>query len=51
MFMNIVIVGDNFNMGGIQRVSKVIGEELAEAHNVYFYSVYNTDNYYNVVVN
>ncbi|GEQ37770.1 glycosyltransferase [Tetragenococcus halophilus] len=46
--MNIVIVGDNFNMGGIQRVSKVIGEKLAEVHNVNFYSVYNTDNYYNI---
>lgn len=46
--MKIVIVGDNFNMGGIQRVSKVIGEKIAEAHNVYFYSVYNTNNYYNI---
>lgn len=46
--MKIGIVGDNFNMGGIQRVSKVIGEKIAEAHNVYFYSVYNTNNYYNI---
>lgn len=46
--MKIVIVGNNFNMGGIQRVSKVIGEKIAEAHNVYFYSVYNTNNYYNI---
>lgn len=46
--MKIVIVGNDFNMGGIQRVSKVIGEKIAEAHNVYFYSVYNTNNYYNI---
>lgn len=49
--MRIAIVGDNFDMGGIQRVSKVIGEKIAESHEVYFYSVYNTNNYYDIETN
>ncbi|MCF1613603.1 glycosyltransferase [Tetragenococcus koreensis] len=49
--MKIAIVADNFDMGGIQRVSKVIGEKLSEIHDVHFYSMYRTDNYYGIEKN
>lgn len=51
VIMRIVIVADNFDIGGIQRVSKVIGEKLSEIHDVYFYSLYKTDNYYDIKEN
>lgn len=49
--MKIVIVGENFGLGGLQRVSKVVGESISEYHNVYFYSMFNNENYYEIKKN
>lgn len=46
--MKVVIVNEDFGLGGIQRVSKVIGEQLSNEHEIYFYSVFNSENYYNI---
>lgn len=46
--MNIVIANTDFGLGGLQRVSKVIGENLAIVHQVYYYSMFSNENYYEI---
>lgn len=46
--MRIAIVNENFGLGGIQRVSKVIGDSLKKNNEVYFYSIFSNQNYFNV---
>ena len=49
--MNIVIANTDFGLGGLQRVSKVIGENLAFIHQVYYYSMFSDENYYEIKEN
>ncbi|MFB5430448.1 glycosyltransferase [Enterococcus casseliflavus] len=46
--MKIAIVNDNFDIGGIQRVTSVIGTALSEYHEVYFYSMFGKENFYGI---
>lgn len=45
--MNVCILNESFGMGGIEKVSTVIGNELKN-YNVYYYSMFNNENYYNI---
>lgn len=46
--MNIVIVNNSFGLGGVERVSTTIGKELRKYHNVYFYSILYSNNYFEI---
>lgn len=46
--MNIAIVNNDFGLGGLQRVTTVIGESLGKNNEVFFYSLKGTENYYNI---
>lgn len=45
--MNICILNESFGMGGIERVSSIIGEGLTN-HNVLYYSLSDDQNYYGI---
>lgn len=45
--MNICILNESFDMGGIERVSSVIGKGLIN-HNVLYYSMFDDKNYYEI---
>lgn len=49
--MKIAIISENFGMGGIQRVSKVIGQSLQKRYEVFFYSIFDNENYYHIQEN
>lgn len=47
--LKVLIVNDDFNMGGIQRVTGVVGESLSEEKiAVTFYSIFSNKNFYNL---
>lgn len=45
--MNICILNESFGMGGIERVSSIIGKGLIN-HNVLYYSMFDDKNYYEI---
>lgn len=49
--MNIVFVNEIFGMGGLERVSYVVGEGISSYKNVYFYSCFSDDNFYDIPKN
>ncbi|QOG30502.1 glycosyltransferase [Enterococcus casseliflavus] len=49
--MNIVFLNEHFNMGGLERVSYVLGDNLSKSYNTYFYSMFSDVNYYNIKKN
>ncbi|OYQ67080.1 hypothetical protein B9P78_04255 [Aerococcus sp. 1KP-2016] len=46
-FLNICIFNESFGMGGLERVSSVIGKGLIN-HNVLYYSMFDDKNYYEI---
>ena len=46
--MRIAIVNNEFGMGGLQRVTTVIGKALSQNHEVFFYSLNKTQNFYEI---
>lgn len=46
--MKIAIVNSEFGMGGLQKVSSVIGKELSKKNEVFFYALNNADNFYEI---
>ena len=46
-FLNICILNESFGMGGIERVSSIVGKELIN-HNVLYYSIFDNKNYYKI---
>lgn len=49
--MRLAIVNENFGIGGLERVSSVIGQALSEKHEVYYYSMFGKDNFYDIKEN
>ncbi|WP_080146712.1 glycosyltransferase [Marinilactibacillus piezotolerans] len=46
--MKIAFVNGNFELGGIQRVTTIIGKELSKKHEVYYYSMHSAENFYGI---
>lgn len=46
--MKIAMVCSNYSMGGVQRVTSILGIGLAKYHDLYFYSMFSDDNYYEI---
>ncbi|WP_461202968.1 glycosyltransferase [Enterococcus sp. N342-3-1-2] len=46
--LNILFLNNDYKSGGLQRVSSLIGKELAKSNEVHFISVYGRENFYNV---
>lgn len=49
--MNIVFVNQHFRMGGLERVSYVVGEGISSYKNVYFYSCLSDENFFDIPKN
>lgn len=49
--MNIAIVNETFGLGGLERVTSVVGQGLAKQNNVYFYAMRGSQNYYGIEKN
>lgn len=46
-FLNICILNESFGMGGVERVSSIVGKGLIN-HNVLYYSIFDDKNYYRI---
>ncbi|MDV7785568.1 glycosyltransferase [Enterococcus gallinarum] len=46
--MNILFLNNDYKLGGLQRVSSVIGNELSVRNKIYFYSLIDNTNFYGV---
>lgn len=49
--MNILILNEHFNLGGLERVSTVIGKSLEEKFNVFYYGFSSDENFYDIKTN
>lgn len=46
--MKICFLNETFGMGGLEKVTSVIGDELNETHRVYYYSMFTEENFYGI---
>lgn len=42
----IALVSENFGMGGLERITGIVGNSLGEKNSVYFYSMFSNENFY-----
>lgn len=49
--MNILILNEHFNLGGLERVSTVIGKSLEQNFNVFYYGFSSDENFYDIKTN
>lgn len=46
--MKICILNEHFGMGGLERVSSVIGKGLSKDYEVFYYSMFSKENFFNI---
>lgn len=46
--MKICILNEGFGIGGLERVTSVVGESLSNYYDVFFYSMFSSENFYNI---
>lgn len=49
--MRIAIVNESFGIGGLERVTSVVGSALSGKHEVYYYSMFSKENFYEIEKN
>lgn len=46
--MNILLVSGHLGLGGVQKMVTILGEELSQRNNVYYYSIDKSELFWNI---